>query len=217
MPPSPPVRRRLLAALLPAVLAAGCATDDPQPPSPPPPPEFRFLTPLRLEVGDVMIDDKLGSAASGDAGSRIAVTPADYLRAIARDRLRADGTTGRAIVVLQKAEVIETRVPTRGAMFTAEVDTRYEGRMAMRVDILGADGSPAGFAEADVRRSREVLQNASASARSQVVQAIARDLADAMNVEIEFQLRRSLRDVLANDRRAVPDPVHQEPLTPPSR
>jgi len=214
--PSPPLRRRLLAALLPAALVAACATDDPLPPSPPPP-EFRFLTPLRLEVGDVMIDDKLSSAAASDAGSRIAVTPADYLRAIARDRLRADGTTGRAIVVLQKAEVIETRVPTRGAMFTAEVDTRYEGRMAMRVDILGADGSPAGFAEADVRRSREVLQNASASARSQVVQAIARDLADAMNVEIEFQLRRSLRDVLANDRRAVPDPVHQEPLTPPSR
>jgi len=198
-------------------LASACATDDAPPPSPPPPPEFGFLTPLRLEVAEVLVDDKLGAPAPNDAGSRAAVTPAAYLRAIARDRLRADGTTGRAIVVLQKAEVLETRVPTRGAMFTAEVDTRYEGRMAMRIEIIGADARPAGFAEADVRRSREVLQNAGAAARAAVVQAIARDLADAMNVEIEFQLRRSLRDVLANDRSAVPDPVHQEPLTPPSR
>lgn len=206
-----------MAAALAAALAAACASDDQKPPSPPPAPDFAFLTPLRLDVAEVLIDDRLGMPAPNDAGSRVAVTPADYLRAIARDRLRADGTAGRAIVVLQKAEVVATRVPTQGSMFTAEVDTRYEGIMAMRIDIIGADARPAGFAEAEVRRSREVLENASAAARAAVVQAIAHDLADAMNVEIEFQLRRSLRDVLSNDRRASPEPVQQEPLTPPRR
>jgi hypothetical protein len=197
------------------MLLAGCATGSP-PPSPPPPPDFAFLTRLRLDVAEVLTDDRLPPPGPTDRGARAQVTPADYLRAIARDRLIADGTSGRAVATLQRAEVNEVRVPTRGSLFTTEVDTRYEGRMALRIDLVAADGAPGGFAEAEVRRSREVLQNADANARAAVVQAIARDLADAMNVEIEFQVRRSLRAALVNDRPTVPEPVQQEQLTPPT-
>jgi hypothetical protein len=203
--------RRALLALPLAACAAACATGSP-PPSPPPPPDFAFLTRLRLDVAEILTDDRIPPPAPADRGARARVTPADYLRAIARDRLLADGRGGRALAVLQRAEVIEVRVPTRGNLFTTEVDTRYEGRMAMRIELVGPDGAPAGFAEAEVRRSREVLENADATARAAVVQAIARDLADAMNVEIEFQVRRSLRDALVNDRPTVPDPVQQESL-----
>jgi hypothetical protein len=218
LPPALPLRRRTLAALLPAMAILGaCATGEP-PPQPPPPPDFAFLTRLRLDVAEVLVDDRLPPSPPADRGARAAVSPADYLRAIARDRLLADGTSGRAVATLQRAEVIETRVPTRGALFTTEIDTRYEGRMAMRVELIGADGTPSGFAEADVRRSREVLENADQAARAAVVQAIARDLADAMNVELEFQLRRSLRDAFVDQRRpAMPDAVEQEPLTTPRR
>lgn len=201
---------------LPALILAACATGS-APPPPPPPAEFAFLTRLRLDVAEVLVDDRLPPPAPTDRGPRVAVPPATYLRAIARDRLLADGTAGRAVATLQRAEVIEARVPTRGSMFTTEVDTRFDGRMAMRVEVIGADGTPAGFAEADVRRSREVLENVDAAGRNAVVQAIARDLADAMNVEIEFQLRRSLREALVNDRPAMPDPVQQEQLSPPRR
>lgn len=192
---------------------AACATGE-APPPPPPPADFAFLTRLRLDVAEIQVDDRLGPPAPNDRGPRVAVPPATYLRAIARDRFLADGTAGRAIVTLQQAEVIEVRLPARGSLFTAEVDTRYEGRMAMRLDVIAPDGSPAGFAEAEVRRSREVLSTASESGRLATVQAIARDLAEAMNVEIEFQIRRSLREVLAERRPAVPDPVQQEPLRP---
>jgi hypothetical protein len=205
-------RRRLLLSAAP--LAGACATSGP-PPAPPPPAEFAFLTRLRLDVVEVLVDDRIPPPGPTERGSRAQVTPAAYLRAIARDRLLADGTAGRAVATLQRAEVVEVRVPTRGSLFTNEVDTRFDGRMAMRVELIGADGAPGGFAEAEVRRSREVLQNADAAARAAVVQAIARDLADAMNVELEFQVRRSLRTALLNDRPAVPDPVQQEPLTPP--
>jgi hypothetical protein len=210
--PTPHACRRAL----PALMLAACATGSPPPP-PPPPADFTFLTRLRLDVAEVLVDDRLPPPAPQDRGPRAAVPPASYLRAIARDRLLADGTAGRAVATLQRAEVIETRVPTRGSLFTTEVDTRFDGRMAMRVEIIGADGRPAGFAEAEVRRSREVLENVGAAGRDAVVQAIARDLADAMNVELEFQLRRSLRQLMVNDRPAMPDPVQQEPLGPPGR
>jgi hypothetical protein len=202
--------------ILPALILAACATGGaPQPP--PPPADFAFLTRLRLDVAEVLVDDRLPPPSPNDRGPRVAVPPAQYLRAIARDRLLADGTAGRAVATLQRAEVIEARVPTRGSLFTTEVDARFDGRMAMRVEVIGADGTPAGFAEADVRRSREVLESVDAAGRNAVVQAIARDLADAMNVEIEFQLRRSLREALMNDRPSVPDPVQQEQLSPPRR
>jgi hypothetical protein len=205
------VRRRVLLLLA----VSGCAVETPSVP-PPPPPDFSFLTRLRLDVAEVLVDDRLPAAAPADRGPRAAVPPAAYLRAIARDRLLADGSAGRAVATLQRAEVLETRLPTQGALFTTEVDTRFQGRMAMRVEILGSDGVPDGFAEAEVQRAREVLENADANARAQVVQAIARDLADAMNVELEFQIRRSLREKLVDERRsAVPEPVQQEQLPPP--
>ncbi len=199
---------------LPALVLAACATGSPSPP-PPPPPDFAFLTRLRLDVGEILVDDRLPPPGPNDRSNRAAITPADYLRAIARDRLLADGTAGRAVVTLQRAAVTEVRLPTRGSLFTTEVDTRYDGVMAMRIDVFGADGTRGGFAEADVRRSREVLENVDAAGRAAVIQAIARDLADAMNVELEFQLRRSLREVLIEGpRRAAPEAVQQEQLSP---
>lgn len=209
--------RRALPALVLAACATACATGS-APPAPPPPPDFAFLTKLRLDVAEVLIEDRLPPPGPNDRSNRAAVTPATYLRAIARDRLLADGTSGRAIATLQRAEIIEVRVPTQGSLFTTEVDTRYDGRMAMRVDIVGADGTPGAFAEAEVRRRREVLENVDANGRTAVIQAIARDLADAMNVELEFQLRRSLREQLIDGQRpATPAPVQQEQLTPPRR
>ena len=63
-----------------------------------------------------------------------------------------------------------------------------------------------------------MLENVDANGRTAVIQAIARDLADAMNVELEFQLRRSLREQLIDGQRpATPAPVQQEQLTPPRR
>lgn len=199
------------------LLVGACTTDGP-PPSPPPPPDFTFLTRLRLDVAEILTDDRLPPPAPNDRSNLAAVTPAAYLRAIVRDRLLADGTSGRAIATLQRAEVDEVRLPTQGSLFTTEIDTRYDGRMALRIDLVGADGSPGGFAEADVRRGREVLENVGAAGRAAVVQAIARDLADAMNVELEFQLRRSLREVLIDGQRpAVPEAVQQEQLSPSRR
>jgi hypothetical protein len=137
----------------------------------------------------------------------------DLLHAVARDRLLAEGTSGRAVALLQAAEIIETRVQTRGALFTAEIDRRLDGRMKLRVDLVDAEGQPAGFTEAEVRRSQTVLDTVDAAGLARMTQAMAKQLVDALNVELEFQARRTLGPALVSGPRATTQPVQQEDLT----
>lgn len=209
--------RRLLSAGLLAVLAA-CASGSSAPSPPAAPPDFSFLNRLRLDVAEVLVEDRLPPPGPNDAGARARPPVAEYLRAVARDRLLAEGSSGRAVASLQDAAITEVRLPTRGSLFTTEVDTRYDGRMKLRVDVIGADGTPAGFTEAQVTRSQTVLENVDAVGRARIVQELAKQLADAMNVELEFQARRSLGQALLTGPRAPSvTEVQQEDLAAPNR
>lgn len=203
--------RRLLLAT--ALLPAACAT------TPEPPgvvqlvTDFTYLNRLRLDVAEVLIEDRLPPPPANDRGTRTVPTMPDLLHAVARDRLLAEGTSGRAVALLQAAEIIETRVRTQGALFTAEVDRRLDGRMKLRVDLLDAEGQPAGFTEAEVRRSQTVLDNVDANGLQRMTQTLAKQLVDALNVELEFQARRTLGPALVTGPRATTQPVQQEDLT----
>jgi hypothetical protein len=203
-------RRLLLGS--PLVLAA-CATDPAPPPAPPVQADFTFLNRLRLDVAEVLIEDRLPPPPANDRGPRTSPSMAALLHAVARDRLLAEGTAGRAVALLQAAEIVESRVQTRGALFTAEIDRRLDGRMKLRVDLLDSEGQPAGFTEAEVRRSQTVLDNVDAAGLARITQAMAKQLTDALNVELEFQARRTLGQALVTGPRATAQPVQREDLT----
>ena len=79
-------------------------------------------------------------------------------------------------------------------------------------DILLADGSRAAFAEARVQRRRST---SSGDVRGSLYDLV-HDMMDDMNVELEFQVRRSLKDWLqVADTAPPPPPVQQEDLSPP--
>lgn len=209
--------RRLVTVALLAGLGA-CASGSSAPPPPAGPPDFSFLNRLRLGVAEVLVEDRLPPPGPNDRGARARPPVAEYLRAVARDRLLAEGTSGRAVASLQDASITEVRLPIRGSLFTTEVDTRYDGRMKLRIDVIGADGTPAGFTEAQVTRSQSVLENVDAAGRARVVQELAKQLAEAMNVELEFQARRSLGQALLTGPRAPSvGEVQQEDLAAPNR
>jgi hypothetical protein len=214
--PSRLPRRKLLGAplvLAAPLLFAACATDPAPPTVAPLQADFTFLNRLRLDVAEVLIEDRLPPPPANDRGTRTVPTMPDLLHAVARDRLLAEGTSGRAVALLQAAEIIETRVQTRGALFTAEIDRRLDGRMKLRVDLIDAEGQPAGFTEAEVRRSQTVLDNVDAAGLARMTQAMAKQLVDALNVELEFQARRTLGQALVTGPRATTQPVQQEDLT----
>ena len=163
-------RRTLL--LAPLALAA-CA--DSEPDRPYTVVRYTYLTPLPLNVGTVEVAP-LPPGSPLDATNPLPPGPA--LQRLAEDRLSPAGSGGRARVTIDEARVVRS-------------GRNLEGTLALRLEILATDGTRAALAEARVVRRLTPgpnLRNA--------LYDITRQMLDDMNVELEFQLRRTLRDYL---------------------
>lgn len=204
-------RRAALGALL-ATAACGGAEEPPPPPAGPP--SYSHLTPLRLAVARIEVQ-----GATDPAATRVMqpapLVPADVVRIMAVERLSAAGGSGVARFRTQIATL--TREPSAGGgVFTAATE-RLSCVMRCRLEIRGEDGSPAGFAEAEVRRAA-VRPAGSPAERARAAEDLVRATGADLNVEFEFQLRRNLRAALAPARpaEAAPAPAPAAPSEPAS-
>ena len=155
---------------------------------------YDFLTKLRLNVAVI---DVAPPPPPGPLDALNPAPPAQALLQMARDRLVAGGSLGRAMFTVDEASI--RRTP--GGL---------EGALSVHLDVLTSEGTRAGFAEARV--SRRVV---GAGDLRGALYDITRQMMDDMNVEFEFQVRRSLRDWLQDAGTAPPPPpVEQQPLTP---
>lgn len=183
-------RRAALGALL---LAAGCGgrREEP-PPGPARPPSYSHLTPLRLTVARIEVisttDPNLVRTMPPAP-----LVPSDVVRIMAEDRLSATGGPGVARFRTQAATLTRERASAGGAFTTAT--ERLTCVMRCRIEILSEDGSPAGFAEAEVRRTATRPAETMAE-RARAAEEIVRQAGDDLNVEFEYQLRRNLRAVI---------------------
>lgn len=197
-----PTRRTIarLALLLPLLAACGPSDIKPQIY---PPPTYDYLTKLQLNVAAIDIDDSWQPRNPKADIAKLAPTPpADALRIMAQDRLIPAGTTGHATFVIDEASI--------------EIDRgRYEGRMRVHLDVATSEGTNTGYAEARISRSREITNpnpNATRAALHDLIDAMMAD----MNVELEFQIRRSLRAYIKDGTPApTAKPVETEALPAP--
>jgi len=189
-----------------ALLLAGCGEDAAQsPPVAYEQPTYGYLTKLHLNVAQVDIDDSwqpaVGPGLPRHVESLSPVAPVEALRRMAQDRIAIGGSSGRARFVIEDASIV------------AGPD-RLDGSLAVRLNIATSDGAPAGFAEARVIRSM-TLGGATDGGRATAYALVTQMMAD-MNVEFEFQAKRSLHDYLqATDPVAAPAPVQSQDLPPP--
>jgi hypothetical protein len=195
------MRRRLVCGfslVLPLVIA-GCASDGSDAMRGAfPPLRYDYLTPLRLNVAAIEIENHFIAAPGGPA-SLSPVPPVEALEQMARDRLRADGASGRAVFVVDDSSIVL-------------VPGGLSGSMAVHLDVLTADGRRAGFAEA---RASQVYTGPTSDIRA-VTYDLVKNLMDRMNVEFEYQVRRSLGSWLQVTDTAPPPPVvQQQDLGPP--
>ncbi len=195
------MRRRAaccLALALP-LLAAACAYDEVPPQAQDfPPLRYDYLTPLDLNVASVEIVSNFVPAPGGPAALS-PVAPVEALEQMARDRLRADGSSGKAVFVVDDASI----VPVPGGL---------SGTMAVHLDVLTGDGTRAGYAEARVSQ----LYTGPTSDMRAVVYDLIKQMMDRMNVELEFQVKRTLHDWLQQVQTAPPpEAVQQQDLGPP--
>ena len=188
-------RRAVLAfpLLVSPLFVAACA--EREPPRAMPPLRYDFLMPLRLNVATVDVGD---APPPSPAEAQSPAPAGATLRQMALDRLAAGGSSGQAMFVIDQARVV------RGA-------GGLEGLLAAHLDVLTTEGTRAGFAEARVSRS--------STARGDLRGALydlTRQMMDDMNVELEFQVRRSLRDWLQEATTApAPAAVEQRELEAP--
>jgi len=193
------ISRRVL-ALAPLGLLAACAGDG----EPPPAIErlrYDHLQPLRLAVAEIeVLDEYRPPRRAPNVEHRAPTPPYEAARKMAEDRLRAVGTTGRARFIIRTASIVEVPLPRTGGlrgMFTTDQSERYDGRIAVRLEVYAADGLKRGEVDADVHRSRSVAEGTSAALREAVWNTLVSQMMDDLNVELEFQLRRALPDLLA--------------------
>ena len=194
----PFVNRTLGGAL--ALLIAGCSSAPPEPVYVPP--SYTYLKPLRVNVGAMVIEDAWAPGPD-DVGMLSPVRPVDALHRMAQDRLVATGTAGRAVFTIEDASI-------------SRVGDSVTGNFIVRIAIEGAGGVGRGYAEARVTRATVVPDDA--GPLRQTLYTLTTQMMRDMNVEFEYQLRRTLHDWLeetAPASGAVTAQVEQQPLPPP--
>jgi hypothetical protein len=199
----PGLRRRRLLLALPLLLAA--CDDTPPPRTEFPPLEFGYLLKLRLNVATIDIDDASAPRDTADVEHVEALAPlapADALRRMAQQRLITAGTAGHAVFVIEEASL--TRSPGG-----------FAGAMRVRLDLTAAEGGRSGHLEARAIRTYATGDTSEAGTRAALYELVRLMMSD-MNVELEYQAKRSLRDSLVQDDGTAPPPppVQSQDLTP---
>jgi hypothetical protein len=181
--------------LLPLLAACGGRSERAYPPL-----HYGHLTPLRLNVAAIQIEQRyVPSGVAPDVSPLDPMPPVQALRNMAADRLQALGNSGQAAFVIQEASLTRQR----GTLL---------GSFAVELDVYTTANNRAGFAEARVTRS----YTGDLDDLPSTLYDMTKEMMDTMNVEFEFQLRRSLRAWLLPEG-VVQPPVEQQPLTAPSR
>ena len=195
------IRRLVSRFALPLAVLSLATCGAPPKPRDFPPTTYDYLPQIRLNVASVEIDNRFVPASRDEVSAQAPIPPITALRQMANDRLKAFGSSGKAILVIKDASLIKG-------------SNEILGHMAVELDVYTSDNRRAGFATAEVtqRRSGEIkdLQG--------TLYDLTKTMMDRMNVELEFQARRSLRDWILPDVPAAANaPVQQQDLAPPKR
>lgn len=157
---------------------------------------YNYLPPIRLNVASITIEQRFyPSGMPPDATQLDPVHPVEALRAMAEDRLQADGTAGQAVFGITNASLIR-----QGDVITCS--------LGVTLEIYPVPGVRAGFAQAEVSRQHTGRIDDLRGALYDITKATM----DAMNIEFEYQVRRNLQPWLIS---VAPAPVQQQPLGAP--
>jgi len=196
----PGLRRRMVLALVLAL--AGCGGGAPENVSFAPL-RYNYLPVLKLDVSSISIEDDWQPSDDADHVESLSPeTPAAALRQMAEDRLGAYGTSGRAVFVIEDASLVEN-------------GSELDGSFAVRLDVYSADGTKAGFAEARVSRTVPAPGGEGYALR-QALYDLTKQMMFSMNVEFEYQLRRTLKEWLVEGSAAA-TPIEAQPLPGPGQ
>ena len=192
----PDLTRRSLLALLAGAGMSGCAAGAAR--TTWPDITFRHRSPLTLAVGEIRFE----TAATGgdvapparDIRHAMPVAPRAVVARWSRERLRALGGPGTAVVTLTENRFVEAPLDTTGGVegvFSIDQSERYEGALAARVEIVG-DPAGSGFASARAAATRTAREDFSLNERERTLYDMLHGLATALDERLEREIRNHL-------------------------
>ncbi|AQS87896.1 hypothetical protein AA101099_1539 [Neoasaia chiangmaiensis NBRC 101099] len=183
---------------LPIMLTA-CAGDDS--PQNFPPLTYTALSQLHLNVAHIdIVDQAPAGSTPGDISGRAPTPPDQALQEMARDRLVASGEDGNATFTITRATILH------------EPGGTLQGDMDVHIDVLTPNGQHSGYAQAHVSRTLNPGDQDPES-RS-VLYSLTSQMMQDMNVELEYQIKKSLSDWLVDAGGApLNNAVQQQSLT----
>jgi hypothetical protein len=188
---------RFLSFCLPlAVVLAACA-QEPLPPQKFAEIRFTQEPPIRLDVEAIQLVDRFQpSFKPPEIEYEFPVPPQRALMALSADRFQATAPgSGRfARFTIEDAAVRETELPRRAGVqgaFTIEQAERYDGSVAVRLEIIDQHGLAVRTATARAVSSRSVAEDITPDERDQVWYEMSRELAQSLDRELERQIDAS--------------------------
>ncbi|MHA1538218.1 MAG: hypothetical protein ACTSUD_11735 [Alphaproteobacteria bacterium] len=109
----------------------------------------------------------------------------------ARANVRAVGTQDRARVIVRRASIVAVTLKRKGGvsgLFRKEPSTRFDGVLALSIEVRNDKGDLLGRVSATARRSREVLEGSSEADRKALWRAMAEALVASVARELERQV-----------------------------
>jgi len=173
------------AALAAALALAGCGG------SPPPPQRFpvldySYLPPIVLKVANLtVVNNYVPAPDAATLTGEDPEPPAVAALTMLNHRIVASGTPGSATVTLQNAAITETGNTLNGAM-------------TVDISVTSPDGRSTGFAEASVTASDPAPDpDADPDTVRAALYAMTKQLMDAVNVQLQYQIQHNMSAWLA--------------------
>lgn len=182
------------ACLLAMTVLAACEATGPRPNVP----ELSYtsLGAIRLDVAKIeIVDEYIPPLRRPNVEHEFPISPAEAVQRWAQDRLVAGGRQRSARFIIRNAAVHEVELKKKTGLrglLTSDQSERYDGRVAVTLEIRSDRGFRDAFADAAAEHSRSVPEGLSINEREQIFLEITERLVRDLNAEIENQIAAHL-------------------------
>ncbi len=188
-----PISLRQLLAVALVATAASCSS------APPPPPKFSdihflALPPFKLDVSQIQVESHYQAPLQEPNVEHLfSVPPERALANWAHDRLLAVGPSTGAVArfTIIDASVRESELPKKEglkAVFTTQQAERYDGHVAVQLQIINQQGLAVRTANAEASVSRSVPEGITLNERDKVWYDMTRDLMADLDRQLQRQI-----------------------------
>jgi hypothetical protein len=155
---------------------------------------YRHLAPINLAVSAFTVETRyIPPLKPPHVEHRAPVSPYAAVRQWGLDRIKATGGDMQARLVILDASIIETKLPLKGGItgaFTREQGARYDGKLAVLLEILDASGRQRAFVTSRANRSQTAAEGVSIAARERIWFTMTEDMMRQLNEELEANIKK---------------------------